>query len=490
MQNNYSFSRDLKNLGSGRRRHRSPVRIPHPAYFTIAGGLLAMVWLGSTLFTGEHTPAPPNEGPEPITLKESIEVPAAAAHAQPDFEAALQIPVDRPTPESPPAPAQPPADSEDWQNVSVRSGDSLARIFSRLKLKSDQAYWLAQQADCKPVKHLRPGQSLEILGNEQGQLEKLRYKMDAQTTLHVTRIGTRADGSPSYEVNREVRQFTIQTRQLSGEIQHSLYVAGNNAGMSDTLIMNMVTIFGWDIDFALDLRKGDRFAVIHEEKYLDGQKITDGDIIAAEFVNQGETYRAIRHVDDDGRVQYYTPDGQSMRRTFLRTPVKFSRISSGFSWGRYHPVLKRWRAHKGVDYAAPRGTPVLSTADGRVTHIGRKGGFGKRVVIKHGGSYSTLYAHLSGYKKGLRRGSTVRQGQTIGYVGSTGLATGPHLHYEFRVNGAHRNPLKFRQPKAAPIPAKYRQEFLKTARTWVARLDELQPAPVNVATIQGSGAGG
>ena len=240
--------------------------------------------------------------------------------------------------------------------------------------------------------------------------------------------------------------------------------------MSEGLILRLVEIFGWDIDFAQQISRGDSFGVIHEEKFHRGQKIADGAILAAEFVNQGKVYRAAAWRDAGGRVEYYTPEGLSLRRPFLRAPVEFSRISSRFS-SRLHPIHKTWRAHTGVDYAAPSGTPVRATSAGRVTALGWNGGYGRAITIRHGGTYSTLYGHLSRFHSGVRIGGLVEQGQVIGYVGSTGLATGPHLHYELLVNGAYQNPLTFKFPAAAPIPAEHKPDFLRAAGRLSARLD-------------------
>jgi murein DD-endopeptidase MepM/ murein hydrolase activator NlpD len=235
--------------------------------------------------------------------------------------------------------------------------------------------------------------------------------------------------------------------------------------------MELAGIFGWDIDFALDIREGDQFAVLYEGLYLDGERIGTGNILAAEFTNQGKLYRAVRYTDARGHTDYYAPDGHSMRKTFLRTPVSFTRISSRFNSGRKHPILNRIRAHKGVDYAAATGTPVKATGNGKIVLRGKKGGYGNTVVIQHGSSYSTLYAHLNNFARGKTVGSRVQQGEIIGYVGSTGLATGPHLHYEFRVNGVHRNPLTVKLPDAAPLPKKFREDFKLATENLIAQLE-------------------
>jgi murein DD-endopeptidase MepM/ murein hydrolase activator NlpD len=244
--------------------------------------------------------------------------------------------------------------------------------------------------------------------------------------------------------------------------------------------MELAGIFGWDIDFALDIREGDEFRLVYEEQFLDGEKIRNGNILAAEFVNRGHSYRAVRYQAKNGRADYYTPTGQNMRKAFLRSPVDFRRISSRFG-KRHHPVLNRMRMHKGVDYAAARGTPIRATGDGKIIYRGRKGGYGKTVIIRHGSKYSTLYAHMSSYNRKVRHGSRVKQGQIIGYVGATGRATGPHLHYEFRVHGAHRNPLTVKLPSAASIDKKLKSDFLQQTRGLIAQLDGLQRVDVALA---------
>ncbi len=260
----------------------------------------------------------------------------------------------------------------------------------------------------------------------------------------------------------------------SGTIDSSLFAAGQKAGLSDTVVMQLAAIFGWDVDFALDIRHGDSFTVLYEQQYLDGEKLADGNIIAAEFINQGTAYNAIRFTDPSGNGGYYTPAGLSMRKAFLRSPVDFYRISSRFQRERLNPVLHIRRPHLGVDYAAPTGTPIKAAGDGKIIFRGRKGGYGNVIIIQHTGVYRTLYGHMSRFRGGLSVGSHVRQGQVIGYVGMTGLATGPHLHYEFLVNGTHRNPLTVKLPNASPIAAKYRAAFEAQAKTLMARLDTVK----------------
>lgn len=361
-----------------------------------------------------------------------------------------------------------------WQETEVSSGDNLSLIFPRLGLSARDVYNVAQTAgeDAKALLNLKPGQLIRVgtqVDHEQNTiLKQLQLQLNPMKTLTLTAT---EDGFETAVVERELDK---QRQLVAGEIQNSLFVDGQKAGMSDRLIMEMAHIFGWDVDFALDLRQGDSFKVIYNENFLDGEKIADGEILAAEFTNRGKTFRAIRFTDENGDSRFYTPDGDSMRKAFTRTPVPISRISSGFNPNRKHPVLQTNRPHRGVDYAAPTGTPILATGDGKVDFVGTKGGYGRTVILSHGGRYTTLFAHMSSYKKGLRAGQRVKQGETIGYIGSSGLATGPHLHYEFRVDGVHKNPLTVALPKAEPIPSRYRAEFKTLAQPLLASLDNLR----------------
>ncbi len=361
----------------------------------------------------------------------------------------------------------------DWQQFTVKSGDSLAQIFSRAGLTARQLYDVMQaEGPVSRLKRLFPGETLRVRVDDDGSLNELVLKIDPSHSLRITR---NANG---YQANKLERDYEVRTANASGVIAQSLFVSAQKAGMSDNLTMELAGIFGWDIDMAQDLREGDRFTVIYEQNYLDGRKVSDGDIIAAEFINRGKTYRAIRFIDSDGRSSYYTPSGLSVRKAFLRTPVNFTRISSKFDLHRMHPILNRIRAHKGVDYAAPTGTPVKATGDGKIVFRGRKGGYGNVIIIRHGSRYSTLYGHMSRFNSRFKLGSTVHQGQIIGYVGQTGLATGPHLHYEFRVNGVHRNPLTVDLPVATPIPTLELPAFRAEADPLIDQLDVLDRTQV------------
>lgn len=352
-----------------------------------------------------------------------------------------------------------------WLDEKVRRGDSLAHLFKRNKLSPQDLHKIMQLGKTtSALESIQPGQLFKFRLDENQKLIEMVYQQNRFQSLHLKRHNDNFTATTLSRVAQKRKQH------ISGNINSSLFVDAKNAGMNAALIMDLVSIFGWDIDFALDLRKGDTFSLLYEEHFLDGLKIKDGAILAASFTNRGKTYRAIRYTDPNGNSNFYTPEGLSMRKAFLRTPVDFRRISSRFG-KRKHPVLNRMRLHKGVDYSAPRGTPVKASGDGKIIFRGRKGAYGKAVIIRHGGRYSTLYAHLNNYKRGLYNGKIVKQGQTIGYVGSTGRATGPHLHYEFRVNGAHRNPLTVKLPNAAPIKKTYKEQFKQHASNLLAQLN-------------------
>jgi len=356
-----------------------------------------------------------------------------------------------------------------WQEFTVKSGDSLSKLFKRAGLTTQQLDEVMKSGEAaNKLTKIFPKDIIRALTDDSGELQALRYEIDPETYLMVER--------KHGELVAEELKHTIETRvaHAEGSIDSSLFLAANDAGISESVIMELAGIFGWDIDFALDIRKGDSFKMIYEEIYRNGEKIKNGEILAAEFVNDGDVYRAVRYTNPEtNRTEYYTPEGKSMRKEFLRTPVNFARISSRFTTKRYHPVLHKFRSHKGVDYAAKRGTPIRASGDGKVIFKGKKGGYGRVVIIQHGSKYTTLYAHLNSYNKKIRVGKRVKQGQTIAYLGSSGLATGPHLHYEFRVNGVHRNPLTVRLPSSGPVPKRYLADFELMTTPVFAQLDLL-----------------
>jgi len=366
-----------------------------------------------------------------------------------------------------------------WNEVRVRSGDTLGTILDERGLYSTQVRKvIAYDNDARALVKLKPGEILRYRLGKDSDLHDLVYNKTPTETIHLLK-----DDRGNYTVDAQTRDIQTRYAYVTGTIDSSLFLAGQEAGLSDPLIMRLTEIFGWDIDFAINLRKGDTFSVIHEEKYWLGQKIADGPIIAAEFVNQGKSYRAIGIRNAQGRLEYFTPGYRSVRRPFLRTPVQFSRISSGYGQ-RKHPILGRWRRHTGIDYAAPRGTPIRATAAGRIVFRGRKGGYGNAIIIKHGYGFSTLYGHMQRFRSGIHLGSYIEQGQIIGYVGMTGLATGPHLHYELRVNGKHHNPLTYPLPKAVAMDSSERTEFAQLLTNWNPRLDLMHRGSIQLARNQ------
>ncbi|MHA3886728.1 peptidoglycan DD-metalloendopeptidase family protein [Stutzerimonas degradans] len=347
------------------------------------------------------------------------------------------------------------------------NGDTLSTLFAKAGLPSSTVHSvLASSKDAKQLSRLKVGQVFEFQLTEQGELARLQSRISALETLHLERTDS------GYTFKKEEIKPELKAVYAHGEINSSLFVAARQAGLSHNLTMDLANVFGYDIDFALDIHKGDSFELIYEEKIIDGKRVGTGNILAARFINRGKTYTAVRYTSKNGTTSYYNADGNSMRKAFIRTPVDFARISSRFSNGRKHPILNKIRAHKGVDYAAPHGTPIKSAGDGKVLLAGRKGGYGNTVIIQHGQRYRTLYAHMQGFAKGVKNGSTVKQGQIIGYIGTTGLSTGPHLHYEFQVDGAHVDPLGLKLPMADPIAKNEKQRFMALSQPLMARMDD------------------
>lgn len=356
-----------------------------------------------------------------------------------------------------------------WQQERIQRNDSVASLLTRLKINSeDKSGFLHDARNIKTMRRLVPGKTIHAQTTAAGELLALRYFPGGSEQLLIEKT----DGT--FKENKS--QFNIEThiKMKSGVIRSSLFAATDGANVPDSVAIQIAEIFASDIDFHRDLRKEDRFKVVYELRYSNGEPTGAGRVLAVEFINKGKTYQAVYFEANDKERGYYTPDGKNLRRAFLRSPLKFSRISSGFTRSRYHPVLKKWRAHKGVDYAARRGTPVRATANGTVAVSTRQRGYGKLIILKHRGRYSTAYAHLSAFAKGLRKGKRVNQGDIIGYVGSTGLATGPHLHYEFRINGVQRNPLRVVMPAAIPLAAKNVPAFNKNTEPLMARLNMLR----------------
>ena len=356
----------------------------------------------------------------------------------------------------------------EWQIVSVRQGQTLGEIFEQQGIPSTElARLLEQQGKASALCHIHPGDEFAFQRDVDGALRALRFDRDDHTRV-IVNFGKQ--GLSEKLVARDVERRTHVAR---GTIESSLFGAAAEAGMSDTMVLQLADAFGYDIDFAQDLRVGDSFTVIYDDVYREGERLHDGNIIAATFINRGKRYSAFRFTDAKGDTKFYSEDGRPLRKTFLRTPVDFTRITSLFSAGRMHPILGTMRAHKGVDYAAPQGTAIRAAGEGKVAFRGWQAGYGNVVILQHGGHYSTLYGHMSHFAN-EQIGQHVSQGQTIGYVGMTGLATGPHLHYEFRVDGAHRDPLTVTTLPPEPLPANELASFHTQTQPMLAKLKSLE----------------
>ena len=347
----------------------------------------------------------------------------------------------------------------------MQPGDNLALIFNREGLSAQELHRLVSAGPLGArLSDIAPGEEFSLRLGEDDELLNLRYAPDPLSTLSFTREGDRFLGEEIIAEPERRRAY----RQ--GVIDHSLFLASQRAGLPDHMTMKLAQIFQWDIDFVLDIRNGDSFYALLEEHYLDGEFIGFGNILAAEFINQGDSYRAVRYVGPDGEANYFDPTGRSMRKAFLRAPVSFTRISSNFNLRRKHPLWNSTMPHRGIDYAAPRGTPILASGDGVVTTAGKGRANGNYVVLRHGEEFVTKYLHMSRIARGIRAGRRVQQGDTIGYVGATGWATGPHLHYEFLVNGVHQNPRTVKLPDAEPVPAAEAARFKTSTAPLLASL--------------------
>lgn len=356
--------------------------------------------------------------------------------------------------------------SKDTQRkYTVKSGDSLAKIFSKLKYSPTALHNIMQAgAEAEQLKNIKPGQALRFMQNNNGNCTSIAYDIDRVKTLNITSTEFGFVSS----ISEKPVEITHST--ASAKINDSLFYDAKQVGLPDKTIMELANIFAWDIDFSQGLRQGDSFTILYETRHIDGKQIENGNILTAEFINRNNKYQAVRFVSEDGHAEYFSPDGKSTRKAFLRNPIDFVRISSRFSLRRKHPVLSRIRAHEGVDYAAATGTPIKSTGDGKVIFRGLKGGYGRTIIIQHGQKYSTLYAHMSKYGR-YKKGKRIKQGQVIGYVGRSGLATGPHLHYELRINGVHKNPLTAKFPAAKPVTKNLLAQFKQQALPLLAQLE-------------------
>lgn len=351
----------------------------------------------------------------------------------------------------------------------IQRGDTVAALLRRLGATDNAAPELLQNnpAAAPLFRQLSPGKNVTARIGRQGELQSLIFPLNGGGDQAVF-IERRGD---VFEVQSKALPLDTRVVMKSAEIRYSLFGATDAADIPDSVAMGLADIFGGNIDFHRDLRKGDRFSVVYESITHLGKQVRTGRILAAEFVNNGKTFNAVWFESEPGKGGYYTADGKNIRKAFLRSPLEFSRITSGFSLSRFHPVLQKWRAHKGIDYGAPAGTRVKATGDGTVEFVGNQGGYGKVITLRHQGRYTTVYGHLSGFAKGLKNGMRVSQGEVIGFVGATGLASGPHLHYEFRVNEVHQNPLSIALPSAPPLAAEHLARFQASCQPHLARID-------------------
>lgn len=401
--------------------------------------------------------------PEPLDMAVVKDAPEPGIESVDESEPATDAPVAEPVAPEP----------RSWTYVQVARGETLERIFRRLDLSPALLHEVVNLDDnTRSLANIRPGDEFSFDIDPDEGFRALRGELDDETWLFVEAAD---EGLTS---RTEPRNLEVRVVEAEGEITTSLYAAAKSAGLSDHMVLRLASIFGWDIDFALDIRRGDRFALVYEEIHRDGEFLRDGAIRAARFTNRGDTFEAVRFDPGDG-ADYYAPDGRPMRKAFLRAPLNFTRVTSNFNPRRFHPVTRRVRPHNGTDYGANTGTPVWAAGDGRVIESAYNSVNGHYVFIQHGNHIVTRYLHLS--RRSVSRGDRVRQGQTVGLVGSTGLATGPHLHYEFLVNGAHRDPRRVDLPEADPLPDELLPQFEEHARPLLARLDELTPERVLLA---------
>ncbi len=421
----------------------------------------------------------PLEAPADVTVAaELADMPTAGAPSDDDAVLAAEAAVFsgelsvEPAPPFPQPVFHPPLVFEDVEHesvlVTIQRGDTLDRVFRKHGIDPGDLVQIAKLPEASEhLRMLKPGDEIEIR-HVDGDLMSLHRNLELTRALRVVR------GDGEFLASIEDRPVETRRRAAYGRIKTSLFESGATAGLSDKMVMNLAGIFAWDVDFVLDIRTDDNYYIIYEELWQDGELASEGEIVAAEFNNNGRTYTAIRYVDKAGRADYFTPEGHSVRKAFVRAPVDFTRISSSFNPRRRHPILNTIRAHRGVDYAAPRGTPVKAAGDGKVIFRGVKGGYGNTVILQHGGNITTLYAHLNAFDRKAGMGKRIKQGQTIAYVGATGLATAPHLHYEYRLNGVHRNPRTVKLPQADPIKPELMGDFRASTAPILAELEQFK----------------
>ncbi|MBS0358166.1 MAG: peptidoglycan DD-metalloendopeptidase family protein [Proteobacteria bacterium] len=363
--------------------------------------------------------------------------------------------------------AQSPERTEVWKTVTIKRGMTLNKVFSRLGIDSKTLASIMTLGNAvAPLKKLKLNQQIQLLLDGKNNLKEIKFPIDATQTFNLVRVGNK------FQVKLIQIPVTTKTRVTSGKITGSFFSTAGKAGLTRAQAQQMLAIFAEQINFGALLHAGDKFNVIFTEHYAQNKKVKNGDILAVEFINKGKSYRAIRFVDPSGRFEYYDPNGYSYRKAFLRYPLNYTRINSKFNLHRLHPILRFIRPHKGVDFGAPYGAPIKAASDGRIAFQSWKLGYGKTVIIRHDGKYETLYGHMSRFAN-LKSGSYIKRGQVIGYVGKTGLASGPHLHYEFHINGQPHDPLKVQLPRSGTIAPQYRNAFLQKAKPLVMQLNSV-----------------
>lgn len=396
---------------------------------------------------------------------------SVVAYRVQEMESAAALATTTPAPEMPAEEIKDaPVAIDPWLHLTVRKGDTLSSLLQKSGLDLNEIHEIANSSkDAHKLASLNLGDELDVLMKD-GAVQELRLHRSKLESISVTRAGDK------YESKQVTLIPEVRYSYATGIIDSSLFLAGQKAGLNDRMTLKLADIFAYDIDFLQDIQEGDSFALLYEELYLDGQSIGQGNIVSAEFTNQGKTYRAVQYTNKNGSTSYYTPDGNIMRKQFLRTPVDFAQVTSYFNLSRKHPILHKIRAHKGIDYGAPTGTPIRAAGDGTVVFAGVRNGFGNVVMIQHGGVYTTLYGHMS--KIGVRKGARVSQGQVIGAVGMTGLASGPHLHYEFHVNGTAVNPLaNMNVAMTEPLSKAEKANFDKVTASLLSQMQQFAASP-------------
>lgn len=447
-------------------------RMLRPAFWVVAGSSLFALLLFTMLsnyLTDDHQ----------ATIERVLALPELQSHYV-EQQTTHPVELAKIQPQILPAETQPPIDeppAPQWQEHTVKPGETLSTIFSQNKIKQGDLIAIVHQPKGKKLfNQLKPKQKIAFNVDDAHHLLGLKYYKSSTDTFVISLD----DGK--YKIIDEKTPLETRMVKATGTIKNSLAKAAKQNNIPNKVIMELAQIFSWKINFKRDIQKGDTFRLLYQKSYADNKLVSIDGIIAAEFTNHGHHYRAIRYQDSNGLSRYYTPEGESLEHAFLRAPLKYSRISSSFNPKRMHPILKKPRPHYGVDFAAPAGTPIRATGDGRINFVGKKGGYGNVVSIAHNQNITTVYAHMRRFAQSTHQGRRVKKGDIIGYVGSTGLATGPHLHYEYRIKNKAVNPLKIALPRGHAIPKENLPQFLQLAEQFIAELEDRAPTRLAQST--------